>query len=400
MAKKKNTPLEEDEDFPMFREQVTKEEVEEYSKRLKVKKNKLEIGGAPLCREYFFNRDLVDSDLTNLCEGSDDIEGSVWSNIKYIDEENGFSAKRGDVWCAGEKISGTKYANAAATLYGLVGASKPKASDRPKAFEILKLVAGGHPRELVEWAIDQFKKGETIKKVQDKISTGVRGKVEDIMDPKASVKQKTDTIATDTSEESKGSAKTPAPSPEASAVDTVDTGIPTGQSKQKDINSVAAETQKKVTQASEEESSSVQVPSLAIPKQVQKLATKEEVSTPATPSVPESGVGQTPTVPVAPKKSSSPAWKKAGSPVRRKPEETIRRIQGAHSAGSMWGHMPGKIIPQAESSAAATPAPAVAPKESPKTAKTPKDAEEEQKKATGGQQKPQKTARNKSVDVD
>ncbi|PIR53950.1 hypothetical protein COU75_03240 [Candidatus Peregrinibacteria bacterium CG10_big_fil_rev_8_21_14_0_10_42_8] len=43
-------------------------------------------------------------------------------------------------------------------------------------------------------------------------------------------------------------------------------------------------------------------------------------------------------------KSSAPAWKKASSPVRRKPEETIRRMQTTHNAGSLWGHMQKQII--------------------------------------------------------
>jgi hypothetical protein len=107
-----------------------------------------------------------------------------------------------------------------------------------------------------------------------------------------------------------------------------------------------------------------------------------------------------PPISEAPKKSSAPAWKKASSAVRRNPEETIRRIQGAHSAGSLWGHMAGKIIPQTESKTVATPVPTVTPKESPKASEAPKDAKEDKKTTPVKKKEPGKETRNSGIKVD
>jgi hypothetical protein len=375
-------------------DEVTQAEIVEYAERALDAKD-VSYGEVPLCREYFFNKRLVEADLTM-------ISGDVsWDQIKYKDEKDQFSSEEGAVWYQSEDCKGAMYVHSAAKLYGLVGANdEPRVHDRPKAFEILRLVAGGEPRELVEWAIKEFKAGETIKKVQGQISAGVRGKVEGVMDakkatPKEKIKKtkpaSTSSASKTTAENTKKQVEkvTPAPSSTSSTAET--TVVDASGNDDKEQLPAGKES---LLDSSETDNDEL----LPGSDYVGSDAGGGVVEPPQVPTDNTQPGGGEPPVP---KKSSAPAWKKASSAVRRKPEETIRRIQGAHSAGSLFGHMAGKIIPETKSSeATATPAPATTPKVSPKAATAPKGAKEDKKSDPARKKEPLKTTRNEGVDVD
>jgi hypothetical protein len=266
--------------------------------------NDIHFGDVPLCREYFFNRKLVEDDLTNVSSGKDVSKkkkgahaspaepGKPWTVATYSGEGKGFSSWRGSIWCMGNDIDGVDYVAVAAEQYGIVGArgssTKP---GREKTFKILQMVASGAPRSEVEEAIEAAKgkkkktdvdsvTTDTSKKAKD--ATKIDGENEDVVNKKNKQPKRYRPGPTPPEPEPEPDPTPPEPEPE---------------------------------------------PGPTPPE-----------PTPPTPP------GTTPTISEAPKKSSAPAWKKASSAVRRTPEETIRRMQGAHSAGSMWGHMQKQIV--------------------------------------------------------
>jgi len=303
--------------------QAIKEAEEAVHAKEQGEENDIHFGDVPLCREYFFNRKLVEDDLTNVSSGKDVSKkkkgayaspaepGKPWTVATYSGEGKGFSSWRGSIWCMGNDIDGVDYVAVAAEQYGIVGArgssTKP---GREKTFKILKMVASGAPRSQVEEAIEIAKGNKT--------------------------KAEIDTVTTDTNKKAKD-----------------------------------------ITRTSDEDASGSGSGTEA-PKEVEKKVSADAGTTSAEPTT---APGTTPTISEAPKKSSAPAWKKASSPVRRKPEETIRRMQGAHSAGSMWGHMQKQIVgdgPKKEGDPDKEPAPATAPAKGQKSAEKkldPKKAE-------------------------
>lgn len=117
-----------------------REMINNYANRI-LKGDEVEYGEVPLHREYFFNPQLIERDLTKFGEGNESQKNVPWQELKRKGVAEG---RKAAVWSLGQQTDWDEYLTVAAREYGFLSGrgNKPLAKDLDKALEILKLVAG------------------------------------------------------------------------------------------------------------------------------------------------------------------------------------------------------------------------------------------------------------------
>jgi len=173
-------------------EEVTQAEIVEYAERALDAKD-VSYGEVPLCKEYFFNQELVESDLSNICGAKDKVKsdakkdpdpsepGYPWTDVTFDGRKKSFSSWKGQTWCVGDDIDGDIYVTAAAGQYGIIEPGKTLPITRARqTLEILKKVAEGASRQEIEEAVETARLGKKKKTAVETVTTDTKKKVEKV----------------------------------------------------------------------------------------------------------------------------------------------------------------------------------------------------------------------------